>query len=214
MKTPNFHFCSGNVELLTMFRSKSFDRVHAARIIQTIPDLNQPILDLNGYSSTYLFEAQTYNNVDAVRFLLENGSDPNLCNMDLLSWCALYDLHFLWLEMEEEADQRLEIAKLFLAFGGDPNLLIEGETLYDHVFWEVYNIKNVPHDEEYLFRFFILLLAYGGGGGKSTFKKPNLTEPIDISRINEYTVSFSLCADSHYIEGHLHNPMGIDIGTF
>ena len=69
----------GNAELLTMFKSKTFEPQNAIRIVAEVSDLNQPILDLDGYSTTYLYEAQAYNNVEAVRFLLENGADPNLC---------------------------------------------------------------------------------------------------------------------------------------
>ena len=203
----------GNVELLSMFKSKSFDREKAALIIADIADINQPILDLNGYSTTYLFEAQTHNNIDAVRFLLENGADPNLDDYDLLNGCALTDLHFLWWEMEEEADQRLETAKLFFEFGGDPNLWYDGETLYDHVLWEVFNDSHSPHNWDYIKKFFIILIAYGGGGGRSYIPKPSLREPIDKERINEYDLKLFTCEDGYHLEGHIFNSDGVDIGT-
>ena len=203
----------GNAELLTMIKNKAFDRETAKRLLAEIPDLNQPILDLNGYSTTYLFEAQTYNNVEAVRFLLENGADPNYCNMRLLSFCALDDLHFLWEEMDAQASERLEIAKLFFEFGGDPNLAVDYETIYDHVLWEVFNDDHTPHDWKYLCNFFIILIAYGGGGGKSSCPKPKLWEPIDKDRLNEYELKFFPCIGGCYLEGHLFNPDGMDIGT-
>lgn len=61
----------GNPELLTMFESKVFDYAVARDIIADIPDLNKPILNLYGYSTTYLSEAEEYNNIEAVRFLLK-----------------------------------------------------------------------------------------------------------------------------------------------
>lgn len=204
-------YMPGNTTLLKMFREPKFDKEAASRIIANIPDLNAPILDLDGYSSTYLFEAQSSNNVDAVRFLLENGADPNLDIPELFSCCALVDLHFLWDEMQEQRSQRLEIAKLFFDFGGDPNLWYDGETLYDHVLWEVFNDEYTPHKWEYICSFFKILIAYGGGGGRS-YPKPKLTEPIDKNRIDEYDFKLLLCDDGYHCEGHLFNPDGVDIG--
>ena len=75
MDTSKEKYLPGNVELLTMFQSKNFDKAAATKLLVDIADLNQPILALDGYETTYLFEAETYNNVEAVRFLLENGAD-------------------------------------------------------------------------------------------------------------------------------------------
>ena len=202
----------GNAELLSMFKTKPFDREVAQRLLKEISDLNQPISDLHGYTSTYLFEAQSENNVEAVQFLLENGADPNFRDENLISECALDDLHFLWEEMEEESAQRLKIAKLFFDFGGDPNLQLEGETLYDHVLWEVFNDDISPHQCTYIIEFFKILIAYGGGGGNSYYHKPSLAEPIDKNRIEEYKLELFLCEDGYHLEGHLFNPDGIDIG--
>lgn len=215
MDTSKEKYLPGNVELLTMFQSKSFDKVAATTLLVDIADLNQPILDLNGYETTYLFEAETYNNVEAVRFLLENGADPNYNNLDLINGCALVDLHFLWEEMQEEATQRLEIAKLFFEYGGNPDLWYETETLYDHVLWEVFMIEHTPHRfyREYFFRFFTLLIAYGGGQGKSNNMKPQLTELIDKNRIDKYEFKLFKCEDGYHLEGHLFNPDGVHIGT-
>lgn len=211
METVRKEYVQGNMELLTMIRSKSFDRATAERVMSQITDLNDPVLDLDGYETTYLFEAESYNNIEAVRFLLENGADPNLDIPDLINSCALVDLHFLWEEMGEEADIRLKIAKLFFDFGADPNLWYDGETLYDHVLWEIFT-GDIPHDWEYLKRFFLLLVAYGGGEGKSNNYKPMLTEPIDKERIWEYDFKMVQCEDGYHLEGHIINPDGRDIG--
>ena len=200
----------GDRGLLEMFKSKTFDRKEASEILERISDINQPILDADGYSSTYLFEAETCNNVEAVRFLLENGADPNYCNRDLLNSCALYDLHFLWEEMADEAAQRLEIAKLFFTFGADPNLWVDGEILYDHVAWEV-SYGDIPHDRDYLCDLLKLLVAYGGGGGNSNYPKPEFTETIDIDRIDDYKIKL-FTYDRYHFDAHMIDPDGKDIG--
>ena len=121
MDTEKEIYPAGNVELLSMFESKTFDTTRASQLLSEIADLNSPISDLKGYSTTYLYEAETYNNVEAVRFLLENGANPNLDYIELINGCALTDLHFLWEEMTEEAEQRLSIAKLFFDFASSSN---------------------------------------------------------------------------------------------
>ncbi|MBP3371487.1 MAG: hypothetical protein J6L88_03075 [Clostridia bacterium] len=203
----------GNAELLKMFKCKTFDCSLARQIIENIPNLNKPILNLNGHSTTYLYEASENNNIEAVRLLLENGADPNLDFPNLINGSALYDLHFLWEEMEDEVQQRLEIVRMFFEFGANPNLLSEGETLYDHILWEVFNDSITPHDWEYLKKFFLILIAYGGGNEPSNYDLPNLTEPIDKNRISEYDFKLFLCEDGYHLEGHIIAPDGKDIGT-
>ena len=203
----------GNAELLLMFKSKTFDRAIASSIIAGIPDINQPILNLSGYSTTYLFEAESYNNVEAVRFLLENGADPNIDVPDAINDCPLFDLHFLWDEISDEIAQRLEIVKLFFEFGADPNLDCDGEILYDHVLWEVFNDDITPHDWKYIKQFFLILVAYGGGGKSSYSDPPKLTEEIDKTRLKQYDFKLFVCEDGYHLEGHIFNPDGVDIGT-
>lgn len=77
---------------------------------------------MDGHSSTYLYEAQEENNVEAVRFLLELGANPSYCNEKLDNDCALWNLQYLWMESEDddqinaEIDKRIEIAKVVLGF--------------------------------------------------------------------------------------------------
>lgn len=210
---PSEPYGKGNPALLTMFKSKVFDYAAAREIIADIPNLNEPILDLNGYSTTYLYEAEENNNIEAVRFLLENGADPNLDIPELISDCPLFDLHFLRGEKQGEEQQRLEIVRLFFEFGANPDILIEAETLYDHVLWEVFNDSITPHDWKYIKKFFIFLVAYGGGKEPSRYGPPALTEPIDRNRICEYDFELVPCEDGYHLEGHMIAPDGRDIGT-
>jgi hypothetical protein len=205
-------YSKGNPKLLTMFKSKGFDYAVAREIIADISDLNEPILDLNGYSTTYLYEAEQYNNIEAVRFLLENGADPNLDIPALINDCPLNDLHFLWEEMQDEEQQRLDIVRLFFEFGANPDKLYEVETLYDHVLWEVFNDSITPHEWGYIKKFFLILIAYGGGKEPSRYGLPKLTEPIDKDHIFEYDFILVKCEDGYHLEGHVIAPDGKDIG--
>lgn len=213
MTTEKKTYEPGNILLLTMLESGTFDREAAEGILEAVSDLDRPILEPDGNPSTYLFIAQRHNNIEAVRFLLAHGADPNLLLPELFDECALFDLHFTWDTAAEDLPKRLEIAKLFFEYGADPNLLCDcPETLYDYVLWEVFN-DDTPHDWEYICSFFKILIAYGGGGGESHYGKPKLTQAIDKSRIDEYELKLYLCEDGYHLEGHLFDPDGVDIGT-
>ena len=203
----------GNSEFLELLERKPFDRESACRILKNIENIDQAILDRDGFSTTYLFEAQSFNNVDAVRFLLENGANPNFNDASLSNDCPLYNLHFLFPEMEDEMWERLKIVSLFFEYGADPNLLVEDETLYDHVIWEVF-YHDSAHRDEYLFAFFKRLLAYGGGGGASHSQKPVFTEPIIPSKIDEYQLQFTTLSPFAYLAEHIIRSLRLRSRTF
>ena len=75
-------YLPGNRAFLKLLKKKPFPIRKAKWLLRIIPDLNEPILNLNGCSTTYLYEAQSYNNLEAVRLLLDNGADPNYKNLD------------------------------------------------------------------------------------------------------------------------------------
>ena len=201
----------GNWELLTMIAGKSFDTKRASELIRDIPDIDQPIIDLDGYSTTYLFRAQESNNLEAVRFLLTHGADPNFNDPDLFDNCALWDLCFP-AEDEKDAPVRYEIAKLFFEYGADPDMLLEGESLYDHVLYEVYNEMG-SSSWLYTCDFYKLLIAWNDGKKHKMYPKPVLTKQIDKCRIDEYEIRLFLCDDGYHIEGHMFDPEGNDIGV-
>lgn len=203
----------GDIELLTMIASGNIDLERANSIIMSISDIDAPILSLDGYSTTYLYEAQRYCSVDAVRLLLQKGADPNYCNLDLISDCALWDLQYADPETFGAGayETKYEIAKLFFAFGANPNLLVEGETLFDFITFEVYNGDSCGRELRFLIDLYKLLILYGGGSD-SGYPKPELAEDIDMRRIDDYSVKLLPCDDGYHIMGFLLSPEGKEIG--
>lgn len=196
---------TGNPELLQLLRKVPFPKHRAKHLLQSIPDLNEPIMDLNGCSTTYLYEAQSYNNLEAVRLLLDGGADPNYENLDLVNDCALWDLQYIWND-EDGAQIRYEIAKRFFEHGANPNLISEDECLYDWVMDSVFNEMG-----EYGWecrRDFLKLLVIYGGGGKGCYPKPEISVSIDKSRIDEYSIQSARNPDGYHIDGWLVDPDG------
>jgi len=132
------------------------------------------------------------------------STGPTICSFAL--WALQYAA-----ENPAQNTVRLKIAKLFFEYGADPNIKCDdGETLFDYVFYKVFNDS---HDSEwnYLCQFFLLLIAYGGGG-VGHYPTPQLAEPIDKQRIDEYELRLFLWEDGYHLEGHIFTPDGVDIG--
>lgn len=206
----------GNKELLELLRQQFFDKERAKQLLEDIPDINQPILNENGYSTTYLYEAQEANAVEAVRLLLEHGADPNFCNSDL-SWgdCPLWDLQY-WPDDKADDRNRFEIAKLFFEYGANPNLMIDWDHLFEYVAYRVYEDDWIGIDGaeferrwEYLCNFYKLLIAYGGG---DRYYKPELSGEIQLDRIEDYEIIVRTCEDGYHVQGILLDPDGKEIG--
>ena len=100
----------GNDKILKMIEDGYFDVTFAKDILDGV-DLNQPIMALGDYSTTYLHEAVDANNYQAVLYLLDHGADPNYNNLDLTCDCALWSLQYI--EDDQDWKTRYEIAKLF-----------------------------------------------------------------------------------------------------
>lgn len=193
-------------EMLALIEHRPFDTKRANVLLQSIDDLEQVISDKNGYKTTLLAEAVDSNNLDAVQLLLEHGADPNYVSPDYD--CAFWELQY-GLEDEDEDRTRYEIAKLFLSHRADPNLLLEGETIFDYVTYKVYN-EIGELDWPYLVSFYKLLVLYGGGG--HGYGTPGISEPIDLSRADDYQIRFCREEDGYHISGFLLNPDGKIIG--
>ncbi len=199
----------GNKQILKSFDDGSFDEKYALQVLNNV-DLNEPICDLNGYSTTYLYEAVSANNLPAVSFLLEHGADPNLDKPELICDCPLWQLQYI--EDDQDWKTRYEIAKLFFRYGADPNLESEGETLYDYIVFKVYNdTPRNDNDWENLRHFYKLLVAYGGGGGDGHYPKPQLTG-VNPDRIDDYDIELSWHDDHYHIIGNLVDKEGNDVG--
>ena len=199
----------GNKTLLRLFQKIPFPSSRAKRLLRRVSNLDEPILDLGGFSTTYLHEAVTYNNLEAVRLLLDLGANPNYENLDLIQDCALWDLQYVWDDDGATSSVRLEIAKLFFEHGANPNLVSENEILYDWVMFEVFNSPN-EFGWEHRCDFLKLLVIYGGGGA-GCYPKPEIVAPIDKSRIDDYTLQFTQNQDGYHIDGWLVDPDGNQI---
>jgi len=200
MKTELNEFPTGDKTVLQMIESGTFDAVLAETLLSGV-DLNAPICDLSGYSTTYLRKAVDYNDLPAVAFLLAHGADPNLHLPELFDDCALFQLQFLY--PEHDPQTRYEISKLFFRYGADPNIKIDGDYLYDDVVFDVYN--EPPSDDdawEYLLRFYKLLVVFGGGSEDGIYGKPRLKN-VDPSKVDEYGIRFSRHEDGYHICGFL-----------
>ncbi len=196
---------AGNPEFLEMIRSGKFDAQRANEIMAGT-DYNQPVAEssTSTTTTTYLYEAMSENNLSAVAYLLDNGADPNYCNPDLICDCALWDLQYL--DVGQDWQTRYEIAKLFFEHGANPNLKCDGETFYDYVLFKVYNDDpNDDNDWENLLHLYKLLILYGGGGEESQHYcgRPELTEDINLSKVDEYDVRLHICEDGYHIAGRL-----------
>ena len=202
------NYPKGDKELMDLLRHSSDEEAIRRKVLE-VGDLNQPIIDEQDTSTTYLYEAVGENNLAAVKVLLDNGADPNYVNNDLIGDCALWDLQY-WDVENEDPNIKYQIAKAFFQHGADPNIIPEAgeENLYEFVMYKVFN-EGVDKDWDYLLNFYKLLVAYGGGG--MGYPKPKFWEEIDRDRIDEYRIEFVLCDDYH-IDGYVIDPDGKRIG--
>ena len=131
-------------EMIQLVITRPFDSDRAAIVLKGISDVDQTLLvGEYGYKKTLLGEAVDNNNLGAVQFLLDHDANPNYIGEDFD--CPLSDLEFGYDEDTPEEDHiRYEIAKKFFEYGADPNLLLEGETIFDSVTYSIYNHGGGP----------------------------------------------------------------------
>lgn len=188
-------YAPGDPELLGLFETEPFDLERAREIVSGIEDISAPVLDACGYSTTYLYEAQVANNVQAVALLLEMGADPNYYNPDIDGDCPLWDLQYFSDGRDEdikkkEVKARYQIAKLCFQHGADPDLTRGSESLYGYVGSKLFESDEDETDLELLKNLFKLLIAYGGGTAEG-YERIELSAPIDLERIDDYIITIS-----------------------
>ena len=112
-----------------------------SHLCDDIEDLNEvvsvPIMDGSNHSfpSTFLSMAISCDNIEAAKVLLQKGADPNYTDSRLMNeGPLLYQLSIFTGETAENAKRQLQITKLMLDYGADPNQAIprEGKTVYHH----------------------------------------------------------------------------------
>ncbi len=152
---------AGDPELLKLIRH-SCDAEEIREQVRKIENINEPILNEEGYSTTYLYEAVSASNLPAVQVLLESGADPNYYNDDLIYDCPLWELQYC---DEFDPEIRYQIAEEFFQHGADPNFILdeEADSLYEYVRYKLYNDSPPSPEFDYLLKFYNLLIAYGGG---------------------------------------------------
>ena len=162
-----------------------FDIVEAKKLAEKA-DLSKFYLRNSDIYPNLLLEiAIECNNVKMVKFLLENGADPNANN---------YDGKHIFSEMiypdyydDEYLERELEIIKLMLDYGADP-CYDDGfvyENLFDSLSNRIFNneYKLYGPEFEYLSSFLTLLVIYGA---KSYFHIPEIVEEFDKNDVFQY----------------------------
>ena len=125
------------------------------------------------------------NNVKMVKFLLENGADPNANNYD--GEHIFSEMIYLDYYDDEDIDRKLEMVKLMLDYGADPcyDDGFEYENLFDSLSNRIFNseYKLYGPEFEYLSSFLTLLIIYGA---KSHFHIPEIVEEFDKNDVFQY----------------------------
>ena len=125
------------------------------------------------------------NNVKMVRFLLENGADPNANNY--AGEHIFSEMIYLDYYDDEDIDRKLEMVKLMLDYGADPcyDDGFEYENLFDSLSNRIFNseYKLYGPEFEYFSSFLTLLIIYGA---KSYFHIPEIVEEFDKNDVFQY----------------------------
>ena len=127
-----------------------------------IKDLNRTKLSEQDDLNVLLAEATEKADVRAVERLLRNGANPNY-HRDGES--PFWNLQYCegGGDLTAYNNKRLEIALLYLQYGADPYLSVDGDKLLYYVSYCLYEDRN-DKDELYVYRsrFFVLLLFFSG----------------------------------------------------
>lgn len=162
-----------------------FDIVEAKKMTEKA-DLSKFYLRNSDIYPNLLLEiAIECNNVKMVKFLLENGADPNANNYD--GEHIFSEMIYLDYYNDEDIDRKLEMVKLMLDYGADPcyDDGFEHENLFDSLSNRIFNseYKLYGPEFEYLSSFLTLLIIYGA---KSYFHIPEIVEEFDKNDVFQY----------------------------
>ena len=184
----------------------NFDKETALSLIKAV-DINKELVEDERYlniKSTFLSRASAYANIEMVRLLLENGSNPNLIHYEdtpALQENIFWDMQYhLSDDIDEENEIGLQIAQLMLDYGADPGIVIDEEDLFSYVLSAVFNDDDHKVLCEYRSRFLILLIAYGGANSNC---KPEIIKEFDKSNMAQYRFNFVPADDGHHLTGEI-----------
>ena len=162
-----------------------FDIVEAKKLAEKA-DLSKFYLRNSDIYPNLLLEiAIECNNVKMVKFLLENGADPNANNYD--GEHIFSEMIYLDVYDDEYIERKLEMVKLMLDYGADPcyDDGFEHENLFDSLSNRIFNseYKLCSPEFEYFSSFLTLLVIYGA---KSYFHIPEIVEEFDKNDVFQY----------------------------
>lgn len=147
-----------NQEIENMCYDVNFDITRAKEIINTV-NVDEEFYDSkHGFIYTLLSLSSDYANISFVKFLLDNGANPNLVYNNGTG-NVLWDLQYAKRD-ERENGVRLNIAELLLRYGANPRIKVEGEDLY---FWATHCHIEIDEGASWNYReaFINLLEKYG-----------------------------------------------------
>lgn len=185
-------------EVFLLCQKKEIDTDYAEKCLSQIDDVNMVIQRVSHpyiipgylYETTFLNEAVCYSNYEMVKLLLEHGADPNQFIDD---GYVLWELHFIG-DDAAEGEIRLKIAELLLINGANPNIIVDQETLYEYLMFELCNQSHNDDCFDYLRRFTILVVAYGAGS-----KSAWILRDIAKDRLEDYLLVLYECKDGYHL---------------
>lgn len=106
--------------------------------------------------TSFLFISLFYEDAELIRFLLENGADPNGAIDD--DSPPIWDLQYAY----KNPEYGLAAAGLLLKNGADPNYKWEGTGFYTYVDTKPADLLDLPEEGDYLLKLCDLLSEFGG----------------------------------------------------
>ena len=207
------------IQLINMCANPDLSIEEAEGIIKQV-NINEPFVSTYGMKTTFLSKAVESFNVRMVELLLKNGANPNLIvDGENVLWALQYreypddELYLIdgYCSNDERIEKydriRLNIVKLLLDYGANPNINPEGdgyEALIPYVCYKVFNEMD-DRNWYYVVQFFTLLIIYGG---KCDYIQPKVYKPFDLNRVWDYRFSFKEHNDGYHLSGEIYDEKG------